>query len=98
MPKLEIHLADGFENDDVELRINGKTAAHHDRLSTNYSIGLAAQTDLEVPAGPSRVEIILKGKPAVSKELHVEADTYLIIRKQDGNLQIESTNEPPAYF
>jgi hypothetical protein len=98
MPKLHIHLREGFADDEVEVRVDGRSVAQLRHVTTNYSIGLAAETEVDVPAGPTTVELVLRGYPPAPTRIDATAQTFLFVRREGEKLVFESSATPPAYL
>lgn len=98
MPRVEIDLNDGFNNDSVEITVNGTTAAQLQNVTTNLSSNLAGHAEQEVPPGKCRVEVLLGGQQIGRTEFPLDADKFVQVRKEDGHLHFEVKDERPAYF
>jgi hypothetical protein len=98
MPKLEIHLNEGFAGDSVEIRVGGAPPVAFENVSTDYSLGLAKKTQFELPAGHCRVDVAIRGGPTATTDLTIDADLYLSVRKEGGQLHFSPSNSPTAYF
>jgi hypothetical protein len=57
MPKLTLDLQDGFNGDDVIVRVNGEEVQRRSGVRTKRTLGLAQTLDLTVPEGPLTVEV-----------------------------------------
>jgi len=57
MAKLGIHLQNGFDDDEVVVKINGEERMHRHGVRTRRVLGLAEHTQLEVGEGPITVEV-----------------------------------------
>jgi hypothetical protein len=57
MPKMRLDLQEGFNNDDVEILVNGNAVFRTAGVTTKRMLGLALATEVEVPAGPLHIEI-----------------------------------------
>jgi hypothetical protein len=49
MSRLRIDLQEGFADDEVEIRINGREALHKQGVTTKRMLGLATSVEIEVP-------------------------------------------------
>ena len=54
---INVALQDGFEGDDVLIRVDGDEAYRGDDLTTRTQISHAADTQLEVPDGPITLDV-----------------------------------------
>ena len=58
MSRLRVDLQEGFADDDVEIRINGRDSFHKQGVTTKRMLGLAASSEIEVPDNePVKVEV-----------------------------------------
>ena len=57
MPKVTIDLQDGFSDDEVIVRVNGKEVERRSGVRTKRTIGLAQTIDIRVPDGPVTLEV-----------------------------------------
>ena len=64
MPRLAIALTDGFDGDAVVVTVNGVEAFRGDRVTTLTQIGLADSFEVDVPDGPSVVEVDVESRGA----------------------------------
>ncbi len=61
MGNLHVALQDGFDNDTVEVRVNGQTVYERDGVTTMTQISLADAFDVDID-GPVDLEISLPGR------------------------------------
>jgi hypothetical protein len=58
MFRLRVDLQEGFADDEVDLRINGREALHKQGVTTKRMLGLATSAEIEVPEdGPVTVQV-----------------------------------------
>jgi len=62
MPVLHVALQEGFDNDTVVVRVNGRQALAQDGVRTRRQIGLAGSVEVEVAEGAATVEIALPSR------------------------------------
>lgn len=99
MPTLTIDLQEGFENDRVELWLDGERAWASDEVTTNLSISLAASVPLEVEAGEAEVWVSLpKRSVDALLTLVVDGDRHLAASVDDSGVRLEQLAEPPYYL
>ena len=77
---LHIAFQDGFDDDTVVARLDGREVYRGQGLSTDYRIGVAASFELEVEAGRKAIEIDLPLKHiGGSLEIDITAPAYLAV-------------------
>jgi hypothetical protein len=87
MAKLTIDLQDGFSDDTVIVRVNGREILREDHVSTRDLVGKARSVTTDVPLGPARIEIELPDRGLVERrELDVSADRSLGISVEHGHI------------
>jgi len=62
MARIHIAYQEGFRNDEVVLRLDGKEVSRNSGVTTRLQIGLALAYELEVPDGPFELEVALPGR------------------------------------
>jgi hypothetical protein len=88
MPNVQIDLQEGFNNDVVEIYVNGQKVLEREGVTTKRVLGLALSSEIEVPDGPVDIEIKVSTKN-LSKSFSINAsDTpNLGISIQKGELK-----------
>lgn len=65
---LAIELGEGFADDDVSVLVDGTPVWHGDRVTTNYSVGIADVVRLPLPAsGRPTVEVRVGGRSSAQR-------------------------------
>lgn len=82
---MQIHLAlqDGFDGDDVVLRVAGSEAYRGENVTTRTQISLAADMQLEVPDHPFTLEVDVPTRDvrkSVQIDPHAHANVTLSLR------------------
>jgi len=62
MAKLGIHLQDGFDGDEVVVKVDGKVRLQRDGVTTRRVLGLAEHVELEVADGPLALEVAIPNR------------------------------------
>jgi hypothetical protein len=98
MPTLHIELQDGFADDEVTIRAGGRVIEKRG-VSTDYSIGLAEQLSVELPAGRAPVEIEMPRR-GLSKKIEADPSqhAHLGVSLIDGALIHEFSAEPFPHY
>lgn len=96
---LHVALQDGFKNDSVAVSVNGKEAYRKADVTTNLSISLADQFDVQVEGRTAKVEVTVSSKGlSQSAEVQVEKTPYLAVSVKDGGVSIQPSREPFRYL
>lgn len=87
MAKLGIDLQDGFEGDEVIVKIDGEERFRRSDVTTKRVLGLAANAKFEVPDGAVSVEICVPNRGIETRlELDVSGDTYVGVSLEGGEM------------
>lgn len=99
MPLLHTALQDGFDDDEVVLRVAGRDVFHQPHVRTRNQIGLAATHEVSLGVGPVSVEIVLpRRKLELKVPLQITQDTYLgVSLTPQGEFRHVVTYEPFGY-
>jgi hypothetical protein len=99
MPVLRIDLRDGFADDAVVVRVDGREVLRRDSLSTRTQVGLAHSLTVEA-AGAVAVEVALpKRHLSETIRLEVAAPRHLGVSiGRDGRLMHEISDAPFRYL
>jgi hypothetical protein len=99
MPLLDIALQEGFENDVVAIRLNGKEVYSKPRVSTRRPIGFADSYETDVDGGAIKVTLELPQRPLfASRVLQVTGPTYVGVSVTAEGLQFDLSEEPFGYL
>jgi hypothetical protein len=95
---MRIDLQDGFENDDVEIYVNGEKALHKEGVTTRRVLGFALSFEVEAPDGHLAIEIKVPTKN-LSQTFPVNTfDTpHVGISIQNGELKIITSKRRFGY-
>lgn len=74
MPTLQVDLREGFNDDSVVMRVDGREVYRRSGVRTNYSVGIADRIEIEVPAGKAQVELALPLRGISSLVVHRPGD------------------------
>ena len=99
MVSLVIDLQAGFSNDTVVVEVNRKEVLNRTMMSTDYSIGLAYSTEVQVPQGPVTIAVHVPSRgisDIFSEELSNK--TYLGVSIVNSQINFDSSNEMFTYF
>jgi hypothetical protein len=74
MATLRIDLQDGFQDDDVVVKIDGKERLRQAGVTTKKVLGLAGSVTVDVPDGKRSIELSVPGR-GVTKQVDVDTET-----------------------
>jgi hypothetical protein len=99
MGKLGIHLQNGFDGDEVVVRVNGNELMRRNDVRTRRILGLAAHEEFEVGDGPLSLDVSIPGRGV---EKHIELDEggnerYVGLSLEDGDLRVIQRSTPFGY-
>jgi S-adenosylmethionine hydrolase len=97
---LVIDLQEGFKEDTVVIRVNGREIFNKEDVSTDYSLGRADSVETQVLRGSSvRLEVAVPSQQlSESLALEVSKDVYLGVSVRDGKIDHQLSDEPFKYF
>jgi len=99
MPTLHTALQEGFADDEVILRIDGREVFHKTGVKTRLQIGLAATHEEPVNSGPVSVEVELPARKLTrTLPMVVTEDLFLGVSLEPvGTLRHVVSREPFGY-
>ena len=98
VPRLFVHLLDGFSADDVSVAVDGRDVADAHDVTSRLLEGHAATLEAEVPEGAATVAVTVPSKAAsASATLPLEGDTHLLATFEDGSLRTWTMPRAPFF-
>jgi hypothetical protein len=99
MAVLSIHLQEGFDDDEVVVRMNGAESARRQHLTTKRLLGYADIVELRKPAGSEiRLEVSLPDRSLVgSATVPAMGDSFIAANVVGGRLELAVRDRPFAY-
>jgi len=98
MHLLHIAFQEGFDDDSVIVRINGKEMFRKDDLKTRSQIGYADSFETNSHEGPVTIDILLPNKNlSQTVQLQLTAATFIGVSIQQGKIAYRISNEPFGY-
>lgn len=99
MVALQVALHDGFDDDEVAIRVDGDTRWHHDAVRTRTQISLAETVDLDVARGRHDVVVDVPSRGTSSRlEIDVDGPTWVAASLDpDGTVRMRLSEEPFGY-
>ena len=98
MSKLDLNFQEGFNHDEVELRINGELRLRKEGVTTNLLLGLASSAEIEVPDGLITIDIKIPTKNlAKTISLETSGSEYLGVSIENGSIEHIVSRKPFGY-
>jgi hypothetical protein len=98
MTPLHIDLQEGFTGDTVVVKVNQDEVFNKHDVQTKLLLGYADGFEVEVPAGPTKVEIAVPTKNlSQTIVLSVSKTPYLGVSIQGGRIEILVSETPFGY-
>ena len=99
MTLLHIAFQEGFQDDTVQVRVDGREVTQMEHVTTRTQIGLADSFEMDVQEGMMEVEVLVPSK-ALSKRitLPVSNAVYLGVSVDDRGLIHRVSEEPFGYL
>jgi hypothetical protein len=99
MAVLTVDLQEGFRDDHVVVRVDGREVYAKRGVSTNWSIGRADGVEVDVPAGTVAVVVEVPSR-GLSDRLDVDVPDrrYLGVSVGNGRLRFDVAEQPFTYF
>src|SRR5574341_943967 len=98
MPTLKIGLREGFDNDEVVVRVNGREVFHRTGVTSNIVSCYAATASADIPGPSAEVEVEVPSRGLRgSTTLQVPASAYVYVTATGGLLRLRAlTEDVPA--
>ncbi len=98
MTAVRIALQDGFEDDTVVVKVNGKEVFRQENIKTKRQIGKAASFEVEVEEGTANVEVSLPLKNlSETIAVKVSGEAYLGVSVAENKIEHKVSSEPFRY-
>ena len=95
---LTIALQDGFSDDAVTVRVDGRTVIDNQVMRTDQRIGLAYALDVPGMAGLVALQVHLPDRDLqVSRDIDTQASPFVGISLLDGELVVTTSQTPFGY-
>jgi hypothetical protein len=90
-----VRLGEGFQNNTVSVRVDGKEVFQRAGVSTDWTISRADSVDVPTGAASVELEVAIDGGARVARQI-VPADTpFVEVRFVNGELQLLPLGEEP---
>lgn len=88
---LTIKLRDGFKNDTVTLRANGREIYNKSRVTTDLSISFADAMEIKFAATVVRLEAVLNEAETKAIEINLQETPFVEIWIVDGHMELRAS-------
>jgi len=94
--RLHIKLRDGFSDDTVSIKVNGKEVYRKSGVSTDLSISFADAVEVPVEESVIKLEVAVEGGQSAEKEIRVRETPFVDVWFIEGQMKlIPSKDEVP---
>lgn len=99
MPRLFIHLQEGFDSDLVVIKLNGKEKFRHKQVTTKMLLGYAEVVEFQVSGGAAILQITLPQKKLTETiDLSPSADAHIAVSILDNQIAYQVSDQPFGYM
>lgn len=93
---LHVKLRDGFSNDTVSIKVNGKEVCRKSGVRTNLTISFAGAVEVSVEEPVVKLEVAVEGGQKQEKEIRVRETPFIDVWVIEGKMELrESKDEVP---
>ena len=92
---LRVRLGEGFQNDTVSVRVDGKEVFNKSGVSTDWTISRADAVDVKTAATGVQLEVAIDGGPKVARTIDPEQTPFVEVRLVNDDLQLLPMGEEP---
>jgi len=90
--KLILKLRDGFKNDTVQIKANGREVYHKEGVSTDLAISVADKVEIEVRKSTVSLEVVVKGGERQKKEINMKMTRFVDVWCIDGKMELRESH------
>lgn len=96
---LHVALQDGFDDDRVQIRLNGESIYERSGVSTDYRISRADALEVPLRDGPMRLAVTLPDRDlSGAVEVRGDGPVYVGVTVADGTVQFRLSDQPFGYL
>ena len=92
---LRVRLGEGFQNDTVSVRVDGKEVFRRAGVSTDWTISRADSVDIPLQAASVQLEVAVEHGPRVVQDIVPAQTPFVEVRLVGPELQLLPLNEEP---
>ena len=90
---LHVALRDGFHNDTVTIKVNGKEVYRKSGITTDLTISFADSVEVPVEGATARLEVTVEGGQRKSEEVRVAETPFIAVWILDGTMEFRKSKE-----
>jgi hypothetical protein len=90
---LHIKLRDGFSNDTVSIKLNGKEVYRKSGVTTNLTISFADAVEIPVEESVVKLEVAVEGGQRKKKEIQVRETPFVDVWVIEGKMELRESKE-----
>jgi hypothetical protein len=91
--KLILKLRDGFDNDTVQIKANGREVYHKSGISTDLTISFADSVEIDVRKSIVDLEVTVEGGEKQKKEIDVKKTQFVEVWCIDGKMELRASHD-----
>lgn len=91
--RLFVKLRDGFSNDTVTIRVNGKEVYRKSEVSTDLTISFADAVEVPVEESIVNLEVAVEGGQVETKEVRVQETPFVDVWIIEGKMELRESKE-----
>jgi len=92
---VSVRLGEGFQNDTVTVRVDGRQVYHRAGVSTDWTISRADSVQMQTDAASVQLEVSVEGGPTRAQAIDPAQTPFVEVRYVSGELQLLPMGEEP---
>lgn len=92
---LRVRLGEGFQNNTVSVKVDGKQVYGRSGVSTDWTISRADAVDIQTAADSVRLEVAVDGGPPAVRAIEPARTPFVEVRFVNGELQFHALEQEP---
>lgn len=92
---LRVRLGEGFQNNTVSVRVDGKEVFSKSGVSTDWTISRADAVDVKTVAASVQLDVAVEGGPRVARSIDPAQTPFVEVRLVNDELQLLPMGEEP---
>lgn len=99
MPLLRVDFQEGFDHDDVVVRVDGQAEVRKEQVTTRADVGYGGSVEFQVEVGSLELTIeVTTGKLHARTPVDVAGDVYVGVSVSGGEIVFLVSPEPLGYL
>lgn len=90
---LTVQLRDGFSNDTVTVRVNGKEVYQKSGVTTDLTISFADRVEVPVEESTVQLEVAVQGGLRKTEEIRVQETAFVDVWIVEGKMELRSSKQ-----